>query len=53
MIITSLMNSEHLFKKKTVDILKKSLKNLKANVNVLFTESFIGWRQRDNLLPAL
>lgn len=52
MIITSLMNSKHLFKKKT-DILKKSLKNLKANVTVLFTESFIGWRQRDNLLPAL
>ena len=47
------MNSKHLLKKKTVDILKKSLKNLKANVTVLFTESFKGRRQRDNLLPAL
>lgn len=48
MTITSLMNSKH-----TLDILKKSLKKFKANVTVLFTESFVGWRQRDNVLPAL
>ena len=53
MIITSLMNSKHLFKKKNTRYSQKVSEELQSNVTVLFTESFIGWRQRDNLLPAL